>query len=151
MGKPLITAVARGPREVSETLGRFKKAIRNRMMRRAMAKGIRPLAWKIKEKAPQQTRTLYRSIGTKAVTYRQSGIHVAMAGPRMGFGREVDVKVRNAKGRTVRTFKQYRDPVRYGPIVEKRQPFMLPAFVEGKGEAENLVVASLRADIEEFK
>lgn len=52
----------------------------------------------------QDTRTYERSLGSKVVVYRNSGVAVAIVGPRKGWGRE--------------TAEGYRDPIYYAHLIE---------------------------------
>ncbi len=149
MGKPLVTARMEGQKEFGDRLGALKKKIRRKLVKKSVTAGTKVFVRAAKARAPRRTKLLWKSIGSRQQTYRDSGVVVGIVGPRTGFGREVEVKIKNAKGtRVVRRVKRYQDPVRYGPITETRSPWMLPAFVSSKDEAQTSAVEVLRAGIE---
>lgn len=149
MSKALVTVKMDGVKEFGERLDALEKKIRRKLTKKAVTAGTRVFMRAAKTKAPKRSGLLKKSVGSRVQVYRNSGVVVGIAGPRTGFGKEVEIKIKNAKGtRVVRRVKRYQDPVRYGPITESRNPWMLPAFVSSKDEAQGKAVDVLREGIE---
>lgn len=74
-----------GLAETLATLEGIKAAVRNRILRAAVTAGARLIAKKAKALAPRELGLLRKSIGQVVRVYRNSGVVVAVVGPRKGF------------------------------------------------------------------
>jgi HK97 gp10 family phage protein len=119
-----------GTAELQAAFAGLPDRIKKKAMRRGMTKAGRILAQEAKQRAPRETGLLQQSMGSRVYVTRAGG-YAAAVGPRTGFRRPV-VKIR--RGRRAGSFRKatkreiaaggfgkgdYRDPAKYGHLVEK--------------------------------
>lgn len=135
-----------------DAFGAINKAMRTKVVRRAVNLSTRPLLAKAKEKLKEDgigvTGQLRKSMGRKVKTY-PSGVVVGMVGPRVGF--KVLIKT-TPEGKQV-----FHDPARIGHLVEQGHggpapapphPFMRPAFDESRGEVARIMQSEVTSGLE---
>jgi len=88
-------------------LDKLSKAVRNRILKKALAAGAKPVWMAARQGLQTQTGRgiLRRSLGAVTKAYRKSGTVVAVIGPRTGFKTQIGPK-------------KYEDPARIGHLVE---------------------------------
>jgi hypothetical protein len=161
MAKPIFAVQMQGIDRIKRALASLGAAAANRILRKGVTAGIQIYAKAMKVAAPKETGLLKKSIGHKVKTYRIFNEHVpahytpsknagkttGYAGPRTGFKREVTVKLKNKKGRTVGKRQEVRDPIRYAHLVEKHKPWMKPTFVNQRAAVDAAAMAKMRAEV----
>lgn len=132
----LARANLSGLRPLLRTLDAFGPKVRRKVTRAMVAAGGRAVAKQAKGLAPKETGLLRRSIGSKVKVYKDTGIAVAVAGPRVGFRQEAE-RPRNRPGAPA----SMADPVKYAHLVElgtrhgAARPFLAPALGAGAVQA----------------
>lgn len=91
----------------------LKKALRNRILKRAIGAGTKLILREAKARAPRETGLLRKSLGRKVKVYRNSGTVVGIVGPRAGFKETVT----RSRGRWL-PGPVVSDPIRYAHLVE---------------------------------
>lgn len=105
-----ITGGLSGDHPLMEALAQLRSpTVRNRIKRLALRKAQKPLRERTRALARKESGLLKKSIGTKEKTYKNSGVVMAIVGPRSGFKRWV----------TVRGLRKLRNPVRTAHLVEQ--------------------------------
>lgn len=127
---------------------------RSKILRKAVTAAARPMLQQAKATVAVKEGWLKRSLGVRIQTYRQTGVVVAIIGPRTGFqwkkiegfrrkvhtafGTKLQAKaskmVRSKKTGLLRQV--WQRPTKYGPLVEKVEPFLGPTFTNLKSAAE---------------
>lgn len=126
-----------GMKELRRALEDLDKKTANKFTRIALASGAKVLKEAAAANAPKETGLLKKSIGV--TIKRRKGVLSARIGPRKGFGKKVKVDGRE----------EYRDPNKYGHIVEyNSKPYLRPAFDGKAGTAEARVGEKLGQLIE---
>ena len=132
-----------------------------RIQRKHLRRGVRRAGTAIsraaKVAAPIESGLLKKSIGQRVFTHRDKLGVGTRIGPRKGWRRAVYLnkkgalkaysKRKQAEAVAAGAKLEYRDPARYGHLVElglNGQPFMTPAFEGNKGAALGHVAESLR-------
>lgn len=144
--------------EISRDLSQFKLALRNKIMRGAMNVVTRDVAKVAKATArgvSTRTRQLWRSVGSKVVTYKKNAITMGIVGPRRGMRKFISYaeayrlsgkrQRRQAKklGENLEKLTVKKpvylgpkvlviDPSRYAHLVEKKKPFLIPTLERTK-------------------
>lgn len=144
--KSFIRVKARGFREIGRALKEVEAKVGKRIIKKGVTKGIQVYAKALKPAAPKETGLLRKSIGQKVKAYRNGGRVFGVAGPRTGFRRQVTVKIKNKKGRTVGKRQEIRDPNKYARITEKRRPWMRPTFHSQAQAVEQTALSTMRAE-----
>ena len=146
----------------------IKRNVRTRILRRAVSKAARLILKDAKARVATRTGLLKKSLGIKVKTYRQSGVVVAIIGPRTGFKRHVTlpdgtIEVENPtviahlveKGRQavfIKTAKILSNgTIFFGTKVAAvpARPFLRPAFDANKSAAENIIREEVRQGLQE--
>jgi HK97 gp10 family phage protein len=139
-----------GLEELIRRLESLDPKMRRKTLKAAVNAGSRILLAEMKAGVPSSlndTGLLRKSLGRRIKVYRQSGIVVAIVGPRRGFKQEIGMSSSGKyKGKPI-----YRNPTRYahlvefgtGPRVQKStgrstgrmgaRPFMRPALESSRG------------------
>jgi HK97 gp10 family phage protein len=144
-----IKAQIDGVKDMLAALDGLKKAVRNRILKRAVNKGIKIILKAAKGRAPRESGLLKKSLGSKVKVYRSSGVVVGIVGPRKGFKGEVVRK----KGRWF-PVSVYSDPVRYAHLVElgtshaPAKPFLGPAVTGSRAAIRNAMAEEIRKGLE---
>lgn len=108
-------AAVKGLDQLLKNLKRTPETLARRFVRQGVAKAARAVAREARAQARQESGLLKQSIGIKVKTYRNTGITVAVIGPRVGFKRIVfRPSSLWGKGRDVLS-----DPTKYAHLVEK--------------------------------
>jgi HK97 gp10 family phage protein len=129
----------------------LRKALANKLLRRALNKARSILAKTAKAKAPRETGLLKKSIGGKVKIY-PSGVGVAVVGPRAGFKKEVTRK-RNKRFPTT----AMANPIKYAHLVElgtshsKAQPFLGTALSANQSQIKEAMADVIRKGLEDAK
>lgn len=132
-----------GAVEAIGALTGLQNALRNRILRKAVLDATKPVYDAMRAKVLEDTKTLRKSIGRAVKVYRHSSVVVGLVGPRTKMGREVVPRGRKQKIRRV--------PTKYAHLVEKRSPFLAPAWTSTKAQAEALMTARIIAEVEKRK
>ncbi len=132
-----------GKAEAIGALAGLQNALRNRVLRRAVLDATKPVYDAMRSKVLEDTKTLRRSIGRKVIVYRNSSVVVGLVGPRTKMGREVVPRGRKKPVKRV--------PTKYAHLVEKRSPFVAPAWQTTKAQAEALLVARVLDEVGKLK
>jgi HK97 gp10 family phage protein len=128
-----------------QTLNRLRRGLRNRILRKALRRGSKPMVQAVRALAPTDTRELRRSIGTRSRTYRRGGVIVFVIGPRNRPSMQVPkggVKPRRY------------NPAYYAHLVELgtrrsgKFPFVRPGFIAAQGRAHAIIVAEIKQGID---
>lgn len=89
---------------------------------------------------------LRKSMGIRIAVYKQSGVVLAVIGPRRGFKRAIGIRTRGKhKGLPV-----FADPAKYAHLVEygtrrsRARPFMRPALAAARGPAIEAMIRVIR-------
>ncbi len=118
---------------LSQRLNDLKGRVLGNIQRKAITAGTKPIADAEKRLAPQQSKTLRKSIGRKTKIYRNSGIGVGIVGPRSKFTKVIG---QTRKGKPI-----VRQPSRTAHLVERGtkrsrpEPFVGPAVNEAANAA----------------
>ncbi len=119
-----------GSEELQAAFAELPRRLRQQGLRRAMMRAGRILARDAKALAPRETGLLRQSMGSRVYVTRAGG-YAAAVGPRVGFRRPVVKKMRGKnRGKFRKATKRevaaggfgkgdYRDPAKYGHLVEK--------------------------------
>lgn len=140
---------------VLRRLQRMKQGARNRVLRPAVTKALKPLLASARSLARVRTGLLRRSLHWKTLTYRRSGVVVGLVGARTGF------KATRQGKRTITPLgKKYKalgiNPVRYAHLVEfghggprpaRPYPFLRPAWDANKALVARIVQAEVAAGL----
>lgn len=157
-----IKTQIQGVEQVVARLGNVSKAVRNKILRKAINAATGPVYKAARANAKnvvnqaasndavgqvmKSTGTLAKSIGRKVKIYRQSGVAVGIVGPRTGFKRTVTLK----SGRELVV-----DPIKYSHLVEygtrrsRAKPFLRPAWDQNKNAAADALSSVVRDGIQE--
>lgn len=145
--KPFIRVKLQGFKRIGEAVKELDKKHAKKVIKKGVLKGVQVYAKALKPAAPKETGQLRRSIGHKVKVYRGGFKVFGIVGPRTGFGKQVSVKIKNKKGRTVGKRQEYRDPNKYAHILEARRPWMKPVFVSRANEVERAAMDAMRAEL----
>lgn len=113
-----------GLKPLFDRLDGLAAKVRRKILRDAISEGSKIITKAAKAGAPVQTRLLRNSLGRKIKTYRNSGIVVAIIGPRVGFRKEV----LRGKRRVLSNPTKYAHLVELGTKRMSARPFLRPAF-----------------------
>ena len=131
-----------------KNLGEFKgqlqavqRALRNRILRKAITAGGRPVLKAMRARAPSRTGLTRRSLGTRTRTYRGSGVVVAIIGPR--------TRIRDPK--TGHTPAKVAHLVEFGHANAPPHPFVRPAFDSTVRAAEAAMAQVIREELAKLR
>lgn len=116
--------------EAERNLEQLARRIGRAAMRQAVGKASTPFTRRAKQLVPRRYGILKKSIGRRIRTYKARDEVAVIIGPRRGF-KQPDPAGGDG----------YVDPARYGHLVERGtshsapQPFLRPAFEQGKAES----------------
>jgi len=144
----LVSVKVIGVPAIKAALESIEVKTRKRVIKNSVNQGIRIWWQALRAKAPVESGLLKKSIGRKSKTYRNSGVYVSLAGPRKGFGRNVEIKKRNEKGRIVSRHWEYRDPAYYAHLTEIHDPWMRRVYLSTKQQVTATAVKTLVAEME---
>lgn len=143
-----------GLKDVLKRLHRLKQGVRNRVLRPAVTKAVKPIAKHAKHLAPWRTGMLRRSMGWRVMAYRRTGTVVGIVGPRSGFKKTKAGRQQTALGRKYKATGI--NPTRYAHLVElgtvrsAAYAFLAPAWDAGKAGAEATIRAEVEAGIQKL-
>lgn len=147
--RPFVRVRLTGFRQIGKALDHLEKKSAKKVIRKGATKGIQVYTKALKDRAPKQTGLLKKSIGSKVKSYRGGATVLGIAGARVGFRREVEVKIRNKKGtRIVARKKEIRDPSKYAHITEARKPWMKPTFIGQQKAVELAAMAAMKQELD---
>jgi HK97 gp10 family phage protein len=154
-----IQARVEGVEKAIKSLDALGRTVKNQILRKAMRAGARIIITAARAKVPVDTATLKKSFSVKLKAYRQSGVMVAVVGPRTGMKKQVGTRIRGAhKGEAV-----YRNPAKIAHLVEKGHArgkgkaaapphaFLKPALDETTGQVRDAVIEAIQAGIEQVR
>lgn len=125
-----VQAKITGVKELTATLSGLARAVRNKILRKMMGEAGKVVLKRAKQLVPRETGLLKKSLGRKVKLYRNSGVGVAVVGPRTG--PKFRQTVTRTKGRWFpRT--AISSPTKYAHLVEggtghsPARPFLAPA------------------------
>jgi hypothetical protein len=148
MAKGLIRVKITGFRGIGKAIESLEKKAGKKVIRKGVTKGSQVYTKALKERAPKQTGLLKKSLGQRIKSYKGGRTVVGLSGPRSGFKKEVEVKIRNKKGtRIIARKKEVRDPRKYAHITEAKRPWMKPTFVARQREVEQAAMDAMRAEL----
>ncbi len=104
-----IKSRVQGVEQAVKALDELRRAVRNRIMKKALRKGARIIVTAARGLVPKGTRELSKSLGIVMRTYKNSGVVVAIIGPRTG--RKTTQS--DSRGRSYAN-----DPANYAHLVE---------------------------------
>lgn len=113
--------------EVLARLDGVEKKTKKKILRKAVGQAGKILLKAAKQRAQKKSGLLRKSLGRKVKVYRNSGVAVAIVGPRTGYRQEVSRDGRKPV---------MSDPIRYAHLVELGTshsaafPFLTPAIEE---------------------
>lgn len=128
-----------GMQTLLKNLEQFPRTIQRRIIRKAVSAGSTPVLQAIKANTPRDSGQLKRSIGRKIKTYRNSGIVIAILGPRSGFRTVIDGRPRNPL--------RYAALVEYGTSKTPANAFMRRAYATTKQTAQETIRQKLTEEI----
>lgn len=95
---------------------------------------------------PRETGALDLSLGDKSKQYRKKGVSMAIIGARVGFAVDVEVTLKDQRGRVVGRRRMRRDPARYIHLADQYHDFIRAAFESSKHEAMARGMETLRTE-----
>lgn len=134
-----ITGKVEGLAEVLSALDGVDKKIRKKGVRKAVGQAGKIVLRAAKARVRKATGLLKRSLGRKTKVYRNSGVAVAIVGPRVGFKQQVQ-----RGGKSVLS-----DPVKYAHLVEEGTsraealPFLRPALMQNAGQIQQAMADAI--------
>lgn len=129
-----------GAAETIGALSGLKNALRNRILRRAVLDATKPVYDEMRERVPEDTKLLRKSIGRKVVVFRNSSVVVGLVGPRTDMGAEVVPRGRKQPIKRV--------PTRYAHLADRQSPFVAPAWSAALPRAQELLEQRVIAEVE---
>lgn len=135
---------------ILEGMRALESKVKYKLVRKAVTAGAKVFLEAMKSLTHRQSGLLAKSEGIKSVSYA-SGVAVAIIGPRGGFGREVTLKKRiriGGKKKTVR-YKQYRDPVFYAHLANRKHRFVEQAHTAANDAATSVAIEALAQGVNE--
>lgn len=147
MSKPTLSIQTSGLREFKGALEKLDKKLRAKVVRGAVNAGIKVFVAAMRQRVPENSGLLKKSLGRKSKTYRQGGIYVAIAGARSGFKYEVQYTVKDDDGKILRTYKRVQDPRNYAHLTDSDKPWVQPSFDATRAEAESTAIARMRVGL----
>lgn len=108
-----VQGVVDGLPQLLASLDGLATAVRNRILRAAVMAAGKVVLSRAKADAPRESGLLRKSMARKVKVYRNSGVAVAIVGPRKGYKQQVTRKRGKWRASTV-----WADPVRYAHLVE---------------------------------
>ena len=121
------------------------KGTRNRILRKALRKGAKPVIQAERQLVPKDTGTLKRSIGSKSKTYRKGGVVVFIIGPRNTW---TFAQKKGAKKLTLYKPGKYAALVDKGTKRSRPKPFREPAMNRAKSAAQAAIVGEITRGLE---
>lgn len=159
MAKRFVHMSVVGDKELVGKLSKLGDRVYKKVVGQASRKAFAPVVKTAKSLAPKETGLLKKSMGVKQKKYPRAGRIVTLVGPRTGFGTTVTTEGPDGKPRET-----YRDPVKYGHLVEfgtaphkvgdydhpgsAPQPFMRPAFDGNVNKSKSIMKSELAAGVE---
>jgi len=126
-----------GDVEVIRNLGRLKTSIERKVLRKAIAKGLKPIAAAAKRKAAVRSGLLKRSIKSKVTRMVSGKIFV-------------DPKVTGVVDGKLSKPAKYAHLIEFGTRKAKAQPFMRPAMNEGRTRALAIIEQTAREELKKL-
>lgn len=126
-----MVATLDGDKKILRKLAHLKGAVARKIVRRAQSKAATPILKSAKRGVRVETKALKKSLGRKTTTYKNATV-VTLIGPRTG----------HKDGETGRV------PTRYAHLVERRYPYLRPAYDSNKASAEATMASEIKAGIE---
>ena len=128
-----IKVQLQGLQQLINHLNTLKRALRSKILRKAVGKAVQPIMKDAKARVPVRHGLLKKAMGFRVRTLRKNGVVVGIVGPRTGFRTQVGVD-RNGKpiyGNPTR----YAHLVEYGTVRAAAKPFLRPAWSAGRNQA----------------
>jgi len=171
MSAAFIEAKLDGLKETLALLDDIKRGVRNRIMRKALRAGARPIIKAARSLVPQRTRQMKKALGVIIRTYT-SGVVAAILGVRKGFKVEIDGRWVNpekylhlvlfgrgevvagmAKGQPTGKRVLSDEEVIYGRHVAAvpGNNFLAAAFEQGKSAALEAIAETVRTELAKYR
>ena len=136
--KAVIDVKVLGVASLFKKVDNLKNALRNKITKKAVTAGVQVIAKAIKANAPEDTKLLKKSIGSKVKVYRNSNMVVGLVGPRTKMG--ADVVTRRGQ-------RLFRNPTRYAHLAEKKTGFMANGWTASAAAANAALVSVMQDEI----
>lgn len=135
-------------RDLRQQFKRLDDKVKAKALKASTEKGKPAFIATMQANAPVETGALKLSLGDKSKQYRTKGVSLAVVGARVGFAVDVEVTLRDKRGRVVGRRRMRRDPARYIHLADELHDFIRGAFETGKGGALAQGVAALKQETE---
>ena len=145
-----IKGTVDGLQSILKSIDGLNKSLKNKLLRRALGEAGKLILKVAKTRAPRETGILKKSLGRKVKIYRQTGVGVAIVGPRTGFRQNVLRK----KGKWAPT-QAIANPTKYahlqelGTVTRRAQPFLAPAIAGQQSAVRDAISAVITKGIDQ--
>ena len=142
-----VKVEVKGLNKLLKKLRELEPKVARKAMKEGVQAGGKVFLDGMKQRVAVETKTLLKSLGKRQKSYKRGKVFTYFVGVRTKMGRSVTVPGKSKP--------QFRSPTKYAHLVEfgapeanvRAQPFIRPAFDEGKAAAIAAVESRLKAAI----